>query len=75
MEAGMGRPTAELVAHLVCSAEATALAGAELVAGSGWFGLRSHPRPGGSITFGGPAIPDWFDGTLRRIVGAPEEAR
>ena len=24
----------------------------------GWFGLRSHPRPAGSISFGGPAMPD-----------------
>ena len=53
-----------------------ALSGAELVAGAGWFGLRSHPRPGGSITFGGPAVPDWLDDTLRSIVGDPvEEAR
>ena len=39
------------------------------MAGPGWFGLRSHPRPGGSVIFGGPDIPDWFDGALRRIVG------
>ena len=48
---------AELVAHLVCSPEAVGLAGAELVTGAGWFGLRSHPRPIGSISFGGPAVP------------------
>lgn len=71
---GPGRhPLGELVAHLVCNAEASALAGAELAVGAGWLGLRSHPRPGGSITFGGPEIPGWFDGTLRAIVG--EEAR
>jgi len=57
----------ELVAHLLCSPEAPALSGAELVAGPGWIGLRSHPRPSGSITFGGPAIPDWLDGTLQSI--------
>ncbi len=58
---------AELVAHLVCSPEAVDLAGAELVAGAGWFGLRSHPRPSGSISFGGPTVPTWFDDTLEEI--------
>jgi NAD(P)-dependent dehydrogenase (short-subunit alcohol dehydrogenase family) len=58
---------AELVAHLVCSAEAVDLAGAEMVTGAGWFGLRSHPRPIGSISFGGPAVPDWFDDALREV--------
>ena len=47
-----------------------ALSGAELVAGAGWFGLRSHPRPSGSVTFGGPGVPDWLDDALREIVGA-----
>ncbi|MGH9086001.1 MAG: hypothetical protein ACRDYW_11145, partial [Acidimicrobiales bacterium] len=73
LEGGTGRPVGELAAHLACSPEATALSGAELVAGEGWIGLRSHPRPGGSITFGGPDVPGWFDATLRRILG--EEAR
>ena len=67
------RPIGDVVAHLVTDPEALALAGAELAVGNGWFGLRSHPRPGGSVTFGGPEIPDWLDGTLRSIVG--EEAR
>jgi NAD(P)-dependent dehydrogenase (short-subunit alcohol dehydrogenase family) len=58
----------DLVAHLVCSPDAVGLAGAELVAGAGWFGLRSHPRPIGSISFGGPAVPHWFDDTLREVV-------
>lgn len=66
-------PMGELVAHLVCDPDAVALAGAELAVGPGWIGLRSHPRPGGSITFGGPEVPGWLDSTLRRIVG--EEAR
>lgn len=59
---------AELVAHLVCSAEAVNLTGAEMVAGTAWFGLRSHPRPIGSISFGGPAVPPWFDDALREVV-------
>jgi NAD(P)-dependent dehydrogenase (short-subunit alcohol dehydrogenase family) len=60
---------AELAAHLVCSPDAVALSGAELVAGDGWFGLRSHPRPTASVSFAGPAIPGWFDDTLRSIIG------
>ena len=65
-----GQPAGELVAHLVGQAGAEALAGAELVVGAGWIGLRSHPRPIGSVTYGGPALPDWLDSTLREIVGA-----
>ncbi|MEB4208051.1 SDR family oxidoreductase [Mycobacterium sp. 94-17] len=61
-------PPTELVAHLVCSTKAGGLTGAELVAGDGWFGLRSHPRPLGSISYGGPEVPRWFDATLREIV-------
>jgi NAD(P)-dependent dehydrogenase (short-subunit alcohol dehydrogenase family) len=61
---------ADLVAHLVCRAESAALSGAELVVASGWFGLRSHPSPAATISFGGPAIPNWLDGTLRTIVTA-----
>ncbi len=57
-----------LVAHLVCSPEATALSGAELVADAGWIGLRSHPRPTGTVNLGGPELPDWFDGALRSLV-------
>jgi hypothetical protein len=65
------RPAAELAAHLVCSPGATGLAGAELVAGDGWVGVRSHPRPAGSLVLGGPQVPAWFDTALRQIVGAP----
>ncbi len=62
----------ELAAHLACHADAAALSGAELAVGRGWIGLRSHPRPTGSIAFGGPAIPDWFDDALRSIAAAEE---
>jgi hypothetical protein len=68
-EGGAAQPAGELVAHLLCHPEAAALAGAELVIGAGWIGLRSHPRPIGSITFGGPDVPDWLDATLREVVG------
>jgi NAD(P)-dependent dehydrogenase (short-subunit alcohol dehydrogenase family) len=60
----------QLVVHLLDRSDATTLAGAELVADAGWIGLRSHPRPIGSVTYGGPALPTWLDATLREIVGA-----
>ncbi len=66
------RPAGELVAHLLGHPDAAALAGAELVVGGGWLGLRSHPRPIGSITYGGPAVPEWLDATLREIVGTAD---
>ena len=71
-EEAAGQPVGELVAHLLSHTEATALAGAELVAGAGWLGIRSHPRPIGSVTYGGPSVPDWLDATLREIVGATD---
>ena len=64
-----GDAAAELVAHLLTHPDATALAGAELVVGAGWIGLRSHPRPIGTVTYGGPGIPEWLDTTLREVVG------
>jgi NAD(P)-dependent dehydrogenase (short-subunit alcohol dehydrogenase family) len=69
MEGDRHAAVGELVAHLIASPAAAPLAGAELVAGSGWLGLRSHPRPSGSVTFGGPEIPAWFDGALGELVG------
>jgi hypothetical protein len=69
-EAAVGQPVGELVAHLLGNRDAKALAGAELAVGAGWLGLRSHPRPIGSITYGGPAVPAWLDMTLREVVGA-----
>jgi len=69
-EESAGPPSGELVVHLLTRPEADALAGAELVVGDGWFGLRSHPRPGGSVTYGGPDLPDWLDATLHELIGA-----
>ncbi len=70
-EDAAGPTAAALCAHLLDHPEGAALAGAELVVGDGWLGLRSHPRPIGSVTFGGPTLPDWLDDTLRQIVDAP----
>jgi len=66
------RPTAELVGHLLSSPGAVDLSGAELVAADGWLGLRSHPRAGGSVTYGGPDVPAWLDDALRDLTG-PEQ--
>jgi NAD(P)-dependent dehydrogenase (short-subunit alcohol dehydrogenase family) len=70
---GGDEPIGDVVTHLVCDADAGALSGAELVLGSDWFGLRSHPHPAGSISFGGPAVPGWVDRALREMVGVREE--
>jgi NAD(P)-dependent dehydrogenase (short-subunit alcohol dehydrogenase family) len=69
-EGGDPTATGALAAHLVGHPDAPALSGAELVVGRGWLGLRSHPRPTGSIVLGEPTVPDWLDGALRSIVGA-----
>jgi NAD(P)-dependent dehydrogenase (short-subunit alcohol dehydrogenase family) len=68
-EEAAGPSVGALVAHLLGHEEAAALAGAELAVGAGWLGVRSHPRPRASVTYGGPAVPDWLDGTLREIAG------
>ena len=60
--------TGQLAFQLLCNPDAATLAGAELAVGPGWIGLRSHPRPIGAITYGGPAVPTWFDRALRDIV-------
>ncbi len=61
---------AELAAHLLSHPDVTPLAGAGLVVREGWIGLRRHPQPVGSVTYGGPAIPTWLDNALREIVAA-----
>lgn len=68
-EARGALPASELVAHLLGNAEAAPLAGAELVVGPGWIGLRNHPRPIGSVVYGGPPVPGWLDATLREMAG------
>jgi NAD(P)-dependent dehydrogenase (short-subunit alcohol dehydrogenase family) len=73
-EAAAGQPVGELVAHLLDNPDARALAGGELAVGAGWLGLRGHPRPIGSVTYGGPAVPGWLDLALRDAVGATRDA-
>jgi NAD(P)-dependent dehydrogenase (short-subunit alcohol dehydrogenase family) len=65
-----GPVVGELVGHLLAEPEAPPLAGAELVVGPGWLGLRNHPRPLGTVTYGGPEVPDWIDDAFGDMVGA-----
>jgi NAD(P)-dependent dehydrogenase (short-subunit alcohol dehydrogenase family) len=58
----------QVAAYLLCNPDTRALSGAELVADAEWLGLRSHPHPAGTISFGGPAVPGWIDGALRAMV-------
>ena len=60
---------AEVAAYLVSDAGTGALSGAELVVDTDWLGLRSHPRPAGTISYGGPDVPGWVDGALHDMVG------
>ncbi len=60
----------DVVSYLLGEEEAATLGGAELVLRAGWLGLRSHPRPMGSLTYGGPSLPVWFDETMAEIIGA-----
>lgn len=69
-DADAGPVVGELAGHLLADPEAAPLAGAELVVGSGWLGLRSHPRPIGTVTYGGPEVPEWIDAVFREMVGA-----
>lgn len=67
-DAAVHRPAAQLVARLARADDTLALRGAELFADADWIGIRSHPAPMATISFGGPAIPDWVDGALRRVI-------
>jgi NAD(P)-dependent dehydrogenase (short-subunit alcohol dehydrogenase family) len=56
----------QLTARLLGADDALALRGAELVVGNGWLGVRSHPGPAMTVSFGGPAIPSFVDDVLER---------
>ncbi|MDQ1431632.1 MAG: hypothetical protein QOF40_2234 [Actinomycetota bacterium] len=58
----------ELVGYLVGADDTAVLSGAEFVAATDWIGMRSHPHPEASISFGGPELPPWVDGALRDMV-------
>jgi hypothetical protein len=58
--------SSRLAARLVGADDSPALKGAELVVGRGWLGVRRHPEPAATISFGGPAIPAFVDEALRQ---------
>jgi NAD(P)-dependent dehydrogenase (short-subunit alcohol dehydrogenase family) len=62
------RTLGHLVARLARSQDGLSLRGAELVAGHGWVGLRSHPGPVATVTFGGPEIPPGVIDALRQAL-------
>jgi NAD(P)-dependent dehydrogenase (short-subunit alcohol dehydrogenase family) len=64
------QPVAQLIARLLWSGDASALRGAELVARPGWIGIRSHPGPAATASYGTSAIPSWIGdwlGAVRQI--------
>jgi NAD(P)-dependent dehydrogenase (short-subunit alcohol dehydrogenase family) len=61
-------PLAALVARLAVTKDALSLCGAELVVGEGWVGVRNHPGPIATVSFGSIEIPDWVDSALRSVV-------
>ena len=56
---------AALAARLVTTEDTRGLRGAELAVGRGWIGIRSHPGPVATVSFGSTDIPDWVDSALR----------
>jgi hypothetical protein len=58
-------PLAALAARLATAADTRGLRGAELAVGRGWVGIRSHPGPVATVSFGSTDIPDWVDPALR----------
>ena len=62
------QPVAHLAARLLWSGDAGALRGAELVARPGWIGVRSHPGPAATASYGTSAIPPWITDWLRDVV-------
>jgi hypothetical protein len=69
------RPVAHLTARLLWSGDASALRGAELFARPGWMGIRSHPGPAATASYGMSAIPPWIGDWLHEAVSLPGRAR
>jgi hypothetical protein len=59
---------AHLVARLVAADDTVALRGAELVVQQEWVGIRSHPGPIATVSFGGPTVPEWVPEALRHAL-------
>jgi NAD(P)-dependent dehydrogenase (short-subunit alcohol dehydrogenase family) len=61
------QPVADLIARLLWAGDASALRGAELVARPGWIGIRSHPGPAATASYGTSAVPSWISDWLRAV--------
>lgn len=61
-------PVAHLTARLLWSGDGAVLRGAELVARPGWIGLRSHPAPVATASYGTSPLPRWIPDWLRESV-------
>ena len=53
---------------LLRQGDAANVSGAELVAGPGWIGIRSHPRASTSIVMGSADVPEWFNAALQDVI-------
>ena len=65
------QPVAHLAARMLWSGDASALRGAEMLARPGWIGIRSHPAPAATASYGTSAIPPWVGDWLRESVPLP----
>jgi NAD(P)-dependent dehydrogenase (short-subunit alcohol dehydrogenase family) len=61
-------PVAQLVARLLWSGDAAALRGAELFARPGWIGLRRHPGPLATVSYGTRELPSWIGDWLQEAL-------
>jgi hypothetical protein len=63
-------PLAQLIARMLSAADASALRGAEMFARPGWLGIRSHPGPAATVSYGTSQVPSWVGDWLREAVPA-----
>ena len=61
------QPVAQLAARLLWSGDAGPLRGAEMFARPGWIGVRSHPGPAATASYGSAAIPPWIGDWLAEV--------
>jgi len=65
------QPVAQLAARLLWSGDAGPLRGAEMFARRGWIGVRSHPGPAATASYGSSAIPPWIGDWLAEVARKP----
>ena len=65
------QPVAQLAARLLWPADADPLRGAEMFARPGWIGVRSHPGPAATASYGSSAIPPWIGDWLAEVARKP----